>query len=130
MGSGPRCLGGLIFCCFRGNYLYILFSVFFQIHFGIVYVWPMYQSFDQKMWFMVSFCFHSRRAAFCFKYEFCFVKLSYILSQFLLSWAEWWRCTPIILIENCDQAICFAISILILYATPHKVWLFESLFLS
>ena len=27
--------------------------------------------------------------------------------------------------RDCDQAICFGLSILFLYATPHKVWLFE-----
>ena len=56
---------------------------------------------------------------------FFFVKLSYTLSQFLLSWAELWKCTPTILMDNCHQAICLGLSILFLYATPHKVWLFE-----
>ena len=109
--------------------IYSFFSFFFQIYFGIVHIWPIYHSLDQEIWFMVIF-FLSKRAEFCSKYEFCFVKLSYILSQFLLLWTELWKCTPIILIENCDQAICFGLLILFLYVTPHKAWLSESLFLS
>ena len=31
----------------------ILFSVFFQIHFRIVYISPMHHSLDLKIWFMV-----------------------------------------------------------------------------
>ena len=31
------------------------------------------------------------------------------------------------LVENCEQTICFGFSILFLYATSHKVWLFEKI---
>ena len=103
--------------------MYYFFN-FFQIHFGIVYTWHMYHSFDQRVWFMVIF-FLSKRAKFFCKYEFFFVKLSYILSQFLLSWAELWKYTPTILMENCGQAICLGLSNLLLYVTPHKGWLFK-----
>ena len=44
-------------------------SIFFQIHFGIVYTWPIYHSFDERIWFMIIFIF-SKRAAFSYKYEF------------------------------------------------------------
>ena len=83
----------------------------------------MHHSFDQRICFKVIF-FLSKRTAFCSKYNF-FVKLSYILSQLLLSWAEVWKCTLTILMENCGQAICLGLSILFLYATSDKVWLFE-----
>ena len=33
---------------------YILFSIFFLIYFGIVYIWTMYQSLD-KSWFIIIF---------------------------------------------------------------------------
>ena len=39
--------------------------------------------------------------------------------------AELSKCTPTILMENCDQAICLDLLILFLYATPHKIWHFE-----
>ena len=29
--------------------IYSFFRLFFQVHFGIVYIWPMYHSFDQKI---------------------------------------------------------------------------------
>ena len=81
IGSWARCRGGLIFCWSRGNF--ILFSIFFQIHFGIVYTWSMYHSLDQRA-----------------------------------EWAELWKCTPTILMENWDQAICLGLSILIM---PHLI---------
>ena len=56
-----------------------------------------------------------------------FVKLSDILHQFLLLWAELWKYTPTILMENCEQIICLGLSILVLYATLYKVWFFEKL---
>ena len=43
----------------------------------------------------------------------------------MLSWAELQKCAPTILVPNCDQAICLGLSVLFLYATLHKVWLFE-----
>ena len=48
MGSWASYLGGLIFCWSRGNCIF-----FFQ--FGIVCTWPMYHSFNQRVWFMVIF---------------------------------------------------------------------------
>ena len=107
--------------------LFLLFSIFLKIHFGIVHIWSTYHGFDQRISLLF---FLSKRAAFCSKYEFWFVKLSYILFQFLLSWVELWKCTPIILMENFGQTICFGLSILFLYAKPCKVWHFEILFLS
>ena len=46
MESWTRCPGGLIFCSFRGNCV-CFFSVSFLIYFRIVYIWPMYHSFDE-----------------------------------------------------------------------------------
>ena len=49
--------------------LFIRSSLFFQIHFGITYIWSIDHSFDLKIWFTVIF-FLSKRVAFCSKYEF------------------------------------------------------------
>ena len=92
-------------------YLFIFFPFFFQIHRWIVYIWPIYDSFDQMIWFT-------------FQRE-LLNKLSFLSSQLLLLSDELQKCTPTILMENCDQTICLGLSILFLNATPHKVWLSE-----
>ena len=46
--SWTRCLGGLNFCSSRGNFI-CFFSVSFLIYFRIVYTWPMYHSFDERI---------------------------------------------------------------------------------
>ena len=76
MGSWAMFLGGRIFLL-QQRKLYVLFSVFFQTYFGIVYIWPTYNSFDQRIWFTIIF-FLSRRATFRSKYEFSLLN-SYIL---------------------------------------------------
>ena len=60
--------GGYYFLLLQGK-LFIHFSVFFQIHFGIMYIWPIYHCFDQRIWFTIIF-FLSKTAAFCSKFEF------------------------------------------------------------
>ena len=41
------------------------------INFGIVYIWPIYQSLDKRTWFTILFCFFiSKRVALCSKYWF------------------------------------------------------------
>ena len=35
--------------------LYILFSISFLIYFGIVYIWTMHQSLDERIWFIIIF---------------------------------------------------------------------------
>ena len=109
MGSLP-----IILCCFFN---------FFQIHFGIVYIWPMYYRFNQRIWFTVIF-FLSKRAAFCSKHKFslldchifcpssCYHKQNYQNSFQLF----WWR----ILTKS------FAYFINSIFIWPsHKVCLFE-----
>ena len=83
----------------------------------------MYHSFDQRIWFTVIFI-HLEENRILSQTRISFVKLSSILSQFLLSWGELQKYNPTVLIENCDQAIW---PTLFLYATLHKVWLFEKL---
>ena len=68
METWQRCPGGRFFCCFRGTCLFF-FCFFFQIHFGIVYIWHMCHSFDQRICFTVNF-FLSKRALFSSKYNF------------------------------------------------------------
>ena len=70
--------------------VYVLFLKFFSSYILELYIWSMCHSFDQRIWFMVIF-FLSMRDTFCCKCELCSVKLSYILSQFLLLWAELWN---------------------------------------
>ena len=71
MERWARNLGGLIFCCSRGSSLFF-FITFFQMHFGTVYTWSMYHSFDQRVCFM-DLVFLSKRAAFCSKNEFSLI---------------------------------------------------------
>ena len=33
----------------------IVFTIFFLINFGIVYIWPIYQSLNKKIWFTILF---------------------------------------------------------------------------
>ena len=81
-------------------------------------------SFDLQL-----FSFLSKRAVFCSTYEFSLLNY-YIFCPSSCYHGQFPKCSPAILIENCDQAICLGLSILFLYATAHKVWLFEMLFLS
>ena len=105
--------------------VYSFFNFFPDTFWNSIYL-TVYHSLDQRIWFMVIF-YPLKESCILFQIWIFPVKLSYILSQFLLSWAELWKFTPTILMENCDQAICLGLSILFLYATPHKVWLFEKL---
>ena len=61
--------------------LFIRSSLFFQIHFGITYIWSMDYSFDLKIWFTVIF-FLSKRVAFCSKYEFSLLNFHIFCSGF------------------------------------------------
>ena len=68
IGSSARCLGGLIFCWSRGNWLFFFQFFFLDTFWNSIYL-SIYHSLDQRIWFMVMF-FLSTRAAFCSKYEF------------------------------------------------------------
>ena len=48
----------------------IVFSIFSFINFGIVYIWSIYQSLDERTWFTILFFFIPKRIAFCLKYGF------------------------------------------------------------
>ena len=87
MGHWAKCLTCRIYSLLQRKFN-SLFSIFIQIYFAIVYICPTYHSFDQRM--------------------------SFILSQFLLSWTELLKSTLTISLGNCDQAIlvyqfCFQI---------------------
>lgn len=84
----------------------------------------MCHSFDQRIWLTVIF-FRLEESHMLFQIWISFAKLSSIFSQFLLSWAELQKYTPSVLKANCYQAIQVGLLILFLYATLHKVWLFE-----
>ena len=89
----------------------IAFSVSFLINFGIVYISPIYQSLNKRIWFTILF-FISKRVVLCFRYWIFFAKLWLILSQLKLSRAELPKSSPSILMENCDHTICPVLSIL------------------
>ena len=59
-----------------------------------------------------------------------FVKLWLILSQLELSRTELPKCTPNILMENCDHTICPALSILFYMTQPIRLGFLKSLSLS
>ena len=54
----------------------------------------------------------------------CFY-LSFITSHLLLSRMELTKCTPSILMYRCDPIICPDLSILLLFASSHKAWIYE-----
>ena len=89
----------------------IAFSVSFMINFGIVYISPIYQSLNKRIWFTILF-FISKRVVLCFRYWIFFAKLWLIWSQLKLSRAELPKSSPSILMENCDHTICPVLSIL------------------
>ena len=50
MESLVRCLGGLTFFCPRGTRLFL-----FLVYFGIVQIWNMYHTLDERVLFMIIF---------------------------------------------------------------------------
>ena len=111
--------------------LYILFSVFSQIYFGIVYIWPTHHNFDlcclwlfMLIYLVYEYFFPLKESWVMFQIRIFVVKLAYILSQVLLLWTELPKRTPTIPIENCDLAICLGLSILFLYAPTYMAWNF------
>ena len=103
-------------CRYRRNCI-----LFFQFtfDFGIVYIWPMYRSFDERIWFMITFSL-AKRVTVCSKYHF-FVNFSLILSQLLLPTMTFKKCIPSVLMGNCDHHLSWCINS-IFYALTHKVW--------
>ena len=88
----------------------IVFPSSFMINFRVVYIWPIYQSLDKRIWFIVLF-FHLK-SEHLFKYWFFFTKLWLILAQLELSRTKLPKYTLSILMENCDHTICPVLSIL------------------
>ena len=105
--------------------LYI-FSIFFLIYFGKIYIWPVYHSLDKRIWFTIIF-FLLKESLILFQIWIIFIIPSLILSQLELSKIELPKLIPSILMKNCGHSICPGWSILFLYATLHKVWLLKSL---
>ena len=115
MGSWARCLGGLIFSWSRGNCLF-----FFQF-FSIYILDSIYLTFVPWFWskdLVYGYFFPLKESCILFQIWIFSLKLPYILSLFLL--AELWKCTPTVLMEHCDHAICLGLSILLLYAGLQK----------
>ena len=73
---------------------------------------------------MQFFFFFSKWVA-LFQIMIFFAKLWLILSQLELSRTKLPKCTPSILMENCDHTICPVLSILFLHDPACKAWLFE-----
>ena len=46
----------------------IVFSIFSLINFGIVYIWPKYESLNNRIWCTIHFFFIPKRVALCSKY--------------------------------------------------------------
>ena len=87
----------------------IVFPSSFMMNFRIVYIWPIYQSLDKRIWFTILFQENLQWI---------------ILSQLELSRTELSKCTPSILMEMwpCHLS-CFINSFL--YYSACKAWLFE-----
>ena len=45
----------------------IVFSISSLINFGIVYIWPIYQSLDKRIWFTIRFFFHPKEGCTLFE---------------------------------------------------------------
>ena len=100
----------------------IIFPISFLVNFRSLYIWPIYQKLDNRIWFTI---FLSQRELHSvsninFKY---FAKLWLILSQLELSRTELPKCTRSILMEN--YTICPVLSILFSYYPACKTWLFK-----
>ena len=93
----------------------IVFPSSFMINFRIVYIWPIYQSLDKRIWFTILFQENLQWI---------------ILSQLELSRTELPKCTPSILMENCDHTICPVLSILFYMTQPIRLGFLKSLSLS
>ena len=120
MGSWTRCLGGHVFLPFQSKYCFV-FSISFLINFGIIYIWPIYQSLDKRMWLTILFFreFHSLQ-----NIDFL-SKLWLTFSQSDLRRTELPQCIQVFYLENYDNTICPVLSILLLYNRARKIWLFE-----
>ena len=128
MESLSKCLRGLIFFCSSRGVCVFFFS------FLVVDIWPMCHSFNKRIWFTIIFSLSKRVASsdffffFFFLFSF-FVSLPFIMSHLLLSRTRLTKCTPSILMENCDHTICHLYlsyhTILFLYARAHEAWIFE-----
>ena len=94
------------------------FLISFLINFQIVYILPMYQSLQFRIWFKIL-CFHFKDILILFQILIFFVKLLLILSQLELSRTELPKCTPIFLMENCNHNTFLVLSILLLYIPAH-----------
>ena len=93
----------------------VVFQCSFMINFRIVYIWPIYQSLDKRIWFTILFQENLQWI---------------ILSQLELSRTELPKCTPSILMENCDHTICPVLSILFYMTQPIRLGFLKSLSLS
>ena len=118
METSTRSLRGLFFFVVTEEFVssFLIFSLIFFI---IVDIGPMYHSFDERIWF--TFIFSLSKRVTLVPIFFFFFFLPFIMSQLLLSRTELTKCTPSILMENCDHTICRGLTILFLHARAHKV---------
>ena len=86
-----------------------VFPISFMINFRIVYIWPIYQSLEKRIWFTILFQVNLQW---------------FILSKFWLSRIELSKSTPSFLMEMWPYHLsCFINSFL--YDPACKAWLFE-----
>ena len=99
----------------------IIFPISFLINFRTVYIWPVCQKLDNRIWFTILLS--QRELHSVSNIDFFFAKLWLILSQLELSRTELPKCTRSILMEN--YTICPVLSILFSYDPACKTWLFK-----
>ena len=88
----------------------VVFPSSFMINFRVVYIWPIYQSLEKRIWFTILFQENLQWL---------------ILYQLELSRTELPKCTPSILMEMWPYHLsCFINSFL--YDPACKAWLFEN----
>ena len=107
----------------------IVFPSSFMINFRIVYIWPIYQSLDKRIWFTILFFFIPKWVA-LFQILIVFAKLWLILFQLELSRTKLPKCSRSILMENCDHSICPFLSIPFYMTQRVKLGVLKSLSLS
>ena len=120
MESWAQCLGGCIFSYSRGNCLFLFQFPFW--YFGKVWIWPMYHSFETRIWFLIIFLLLKESHTLFQIWVFCYT-FNYFVVQFGV-------------IENTFTKINIKIIPVVLVDEfyihmhhPIKSWLFEKIML-
>ena len=114
MKSWARCLRGCAF--FPFHWKSYIFSIFFLIYFGTVYVWPMYHSLDKKIWFKIIFL-RITESVTLFQMSIFYYTYTYFAQIGVLE-DRLPKLTPSILMEIYDHSFCPCWSIVFSYSSP------------